>query len=129
MKLDRQKGFTLIELMVACAVVAILAAVAYPSYLSHIRKSARAAAKAQMMDIANREQQFLLANRNYVTSTDLQASGYALPQDVSARYTYSIAITSAPPTFVITFTPIGDQVVDGPLTLSSDGTKTPADKW
>jgi type IV pilus assembly protein PilE len=126
---SRQGGFTLIELMVACAVVAILAAVAYPSYLSHVRKSARAAAKAQMMDIANREQQFLLANRNYVTRSQLEASGFSLPQDVNAKYTYAIAVTSAPPTFGITFTPIGGQVEDGPLTLNSDGTKSPADKW
>jgi type IV pilus assembly protein PilE len=125
----RERGFTLIELMVTCAVVAILAAVAYPSYLSHIRKSARAAAKAQMMDIASREQQFLLANRNFVAAAQLQASGYTLPDDVSAKYTYSIDVTSAPPTFTVTFTPIGGQASDGPLTLSSDGTKTPADKW
>jgi type IV pilus assembly protein PilE len=125
----RGRGFTLIELMVACAVVAILASVAYPSYLSHVRKSARASAKAQMLDIASREQQFLLANRNFVTDTQLQASGYALPADVSAKYTYSIAVTSAPPTFTVTFTPIGSQVKDGPLVLSSDGTKSPADKW
>jgi type IV pilus assembly protein PilE len=125
----RERGFTLIELMVACAVVAILASVAYPSYLSHVRKSTRAAAKAQMMDIANREQQFLLANRNFVTDTQLQASGYRLPADVSAKYAYSIAVSSAPPTFTVTFTPFGDQAKDGPLVLTSDGTKSPADKW
>lgn len=125
----RGRGFTLIELMVACAVVAILASIAYPSYLSQVRKSARASAKAQMLDIANREQQFLLANRNFVTDAQLQASGYALPADVSAKYTYSIAVNSAPPTFTVTFTPFGSQAQDGPLVLSSDGTKTPADKW
>lgn len=125
----RNRGFTLIELMVACAIVATLAAVAYPSYLSHIRTSARASAKAQMMDIANREQQFLLANRSYAAKPDVEASGYALPADVSARYTYEIAVVSSPPAFTVTFTPYAGQASDGPLTLASDGTKTPADKW
>jgi type IV pilus assembly protein PilE len=124
-----RRGFTLIELMVACAIVAILAAVAYPSYLSHVRKSARASAKAQMMDIANREQQFLLANRAYADYSQLQASGYSLPTDVSPRYTPSVAVASTPPAFTVTFTPIGGQVPDGALTLSSDGTRAPADKW
>jgi type IV pilus assembly protein PilE len=124
-----RRGFTLIELMVACAIVAILAAVAYPSYLSHVRKSARASAKAQMMDIANREQQFLLANRAYVDYSQLQTSGYSLPTDVSARYTPTVAVASTPPAFTVTFTPFGGQAADGALTLSSDGTRLPADKW
>lgn len=123
------RGFTLIELMIACAIVAILAAVAYPSYLSHVRKSARASAQAQMMDIANREQQFLLANRAYADGTQLQNSGYVLPSDVSGRYSYSVAVASAPPAFTVTFSPLGGQQADGPLTLSSDGTRTPAEKW
>jgi type IV pilus assembly protein PilE len=127
--MQRSRGFTLIELMVACAIVAILAAVAYPSYLSHVRKSARASAKAQMMDIANREQQFLLANRAYADAAALQASGYNPPSDVSAKYSYSVAVASTPPAFTITFTPYGGQAPDGTLTLSSDGTRAPADKW
>jgi type IV pilus assembly protein PilE len=94
-----------------------------------VRKSARASAKAQMMDIANREQQFLLANRAYADYSQLQASGYSLPTDVSPRYTPSVAVASTPPAFTVTFTPIGGQVPDGALTLSSDGTRAPADKW
>lgn len=38
----RRQGFTLIELMIVVAVVALLAAVALPSYQSYIRKSRRA---------------------------------------------------------------------------------------
>ncbi len=48
------------------AIVAILASVAYPAYTNHVRKGVRRAAQAQMMDLANREQQFLLSNRAYV---------------------------------------------------------------
>lgn len=132
MRKSTQHGFTLIELMITVAIVAILAAVAYPSYMSHIIKSNRAAAKAQMMDIANREQQFLLANRAYAAKTVLETSGYALPPDVSAKYSYDITVStgaSTAPSFLITFTAIGNQTSDGDLTLNSDGVKTPTSKW
>ena len=126
-----QKGFTLIELMIAVAIVAILAAIALPNYSSYVVRAKRSAAQSQMMDIANREQQFLLADRSYADQTKLASSGYSLPTDVSANYGYSIAVDNAatPPTFVITFTPTGGQSSDGTISLSSEGVKTPASKW
>ena len=130
MRRVRQSGFTLIELMITTAIVAILAAVAYPSYTRYIVRSNRTAAQAQMMDIANREQQFLLANRAYATKAALEASGYSVPTNVSTRYSYDITVgTSAVPSYTITFTGTETQVGDGALTLNSEGVKTPAAKW
>lgn len=124
------RGFTLIELMITVAVVAILAAVALPSYQQYVIRGKRAAAQAEMMDIANRQQQFLLANRSYADKTTLEASGYALPTEVSAHYAYTITVgAGAVPTFTITFTPSGSQASDGALSLTSEGVKTPAAKW
>ena len=123
-------GFTLIELMITVAIVAILAAVALPSYRQYVIRSKRSAAQAQMMDIANRQQQFLLANRNYADKTALTASGYALPSDVSVNYGYDIVLsTTGAPGFTLTLTPQGGQASDGPLTLDNAGVKTPAGKW
>lgn len=123
------RGFTLIELVITVAIVAILAAIAWPSYESHVLRTNRSAAKAQMLDIAAREQQFMLVNRSYADKTTLESNGYALPSDVSTRYSYTIAVVASPAAYTITFTPQGPQASDGTLTLSSDGTRSPADKW
>jgi type IV pilus assembly protein PilE len=130
MRTYKQRGFTLIELMITVAIVGILAAVAYPAYTSHIIKGSRAAAKAQMMDIANRQQQYLLANRTYADKTTLEGTGYGLPPEVSQKYDYDITVSATTaPAFTVTFTPKGPQVSDGALTINSSGVKTPAEKW
>lgn len=54
--MKRKMGFTLIEMIVAVAIVGILAAIAYPSYLSSVRKSNRAEAKVELLDISQRLQ-------------------------------------------------------------------------
>jgi len=130
MEQTKQRGFTLIELMVVVMIVGILAAIVYPSYTQHVVKANRVAAQAQMMDIASRQQQFLLANRSYASKIELEASGYSLPADVSARYSYAVTLgADAVPSYTITFTPSGSQTDDGALTLNNEGVKTPAAKW
>jgi type IV pilus assembly protein PilE len=82
------------------------------------------------MSLANREQQFLLANRAYADKAALTASGYILAPEVSRFYTWDLTTEIAPvPAFTITLTPTGSQVKDGPLTLDNRGNKTPAEKW
>lgn len=127
---SQQRGFTLIELMIVIVVVAILLAVALPAYNRQVMKGHRAAAQSEMLEIANREQQFLLANRSYASKATLEASGYGLPTDVAAKYSYTIALGAGTvPTYTVTFTPSGSQASDGNLTINSQGVKTPADKW
>ncbi|MEJ1169894.1 type IV pilin protein [Variovorax sp. CCNWLW235] len=125
----RRNGFTLIEVMITVAIVAILASIAVPSYNRYVIRAKRSAAQAQMMEIANRQQQFLLANRSYADKTTLTASGYALPADIAANYDYTITVTTEIPGFVLTFDSRGAQASDGDLTLDNQGAKTPADKW
>jgi type IV pilus assembly protein PilE len=122
-------GFTLIELLIVLAVVTVLAAIALPTYQAQIRKGNRAAAQSYMMDLAQREAQYLLDARAYASTA--AALGYAAtPADVAPYYTIGIAApVVAPPAFTITATALGAQVADGGLTIDNQGTKTPSGKW
>ncbi len=126
---SRGAGFTLIELMIAVAVVAILAAVAYPSYADYIRKGKRAAAQAALMDIASRQQAWLLDRRAY--SSDLSALGFVVPAQIASDYTFTVPGfdgTAVPPQFTVQATPSAALQGYGELTLTVNqaGAKTPA---
>lgn len=62
------KGFTLVETMIAVAIVGILAAIAYPSYQESVRKSKRIDAQSQMIDIASKLQKYKIANFRFFQS-------------------------------------------------------------
>lgn len=121
----KQNGFTLIELMVVIAIVGILSAVAYPSYVSHLRKGHRADAQAYLMDLAQRQNQYFTDSRTY--AADVTTLGSPTPSSLTNYYTVSIAVSGT--TFTITAEAIGSQLSDGNLTLNNTGTKTPSDKW
>ncbi len=123
------RGFTLIEVMIVVAIVAILAAIAYPSYIAQVRKGHRAAAQSYLMDLAQREEQYMLDARTYVDSK--AALGYSTdPSEVSPWYTVTITPGATPPTFTITATAVGSQAADAALlSINNLGTKVPSDKW
>ncbi len=125
----RRAGFTLIEVLIVTAIVAVLAAIALQSYQAQIRKGNRAAAQSYLMDLAQREAQYLLDARAYA-STEATLGYAATPADVAPYYTISIAApVVSPPAFTITATAISVQVPDGGLTIDNQGTKTPSGKW
>ena len=122
----RTFGFSLIELVITMAVVAILAAVALPTYRDHVRKSRRSEAQSFLMAVAARQQQFLVDTRGYATS--IAAVGVATPPNVAATYDLAIAVVDGPPpTFSITATPKAgtDQTQErcGTLTIDQTGAK------
>ncbi|MEP6389105.1 MAG: type IV pilin protein [Halioglobus sp.] len=124
------RGFTLIEIMIVVAIVAVLLTVALPSFQDQIIRANRSAAQAQMLDIANRQQQYVLSNRSYMDKTTLESSGFVLDPDVLDDYTYDITVGSgAVPTYIITFEPYGRQANDPNMTLNEQGVGGPEDLW
>jgi type IV pilus assembly protein PilE len=124
---SRPNGFTLIELMVAVAIAAILAAIALPSYQEYVRRSTRTEAQAFLMSAAARQQQYLLDTRAYAGTLD--AVGVPVPAKVAANYTLTLEVgTALPPTFTLTAAPAGSQAGEkcGTMTLNQSGAKTAA---
>jgi type IV pilus assembly protein PilE len=64
----KRSGFTLIELMVVVAIIAILVAVSLPLYQESVRKSKRTEAKATLMRIAQLEERYYTVNSTYLTA-------------------------------------------------------------
>ncbi|MEH6610809.1 MAG: type IV pilin protein [Halioglobus sp.] len=128
---SRISGFTLIELMIVVVIVSVLLAIALPAYQNQVIRANRSAAQAEMMDIASRQQQFLLSNRSYMDKTTLETNGFVLDPDVSSNYTYTLTVGVATvPSYLITFMPSGGfQASDPDMSLNDLGTGTPTRFW
>ena len=128
----RFKGFTLIEVMIVVVVIGILSAIAWPSYQNYVRRSERSKAQQLMLEINNRQAQYIVDARTYVATVGAGGLGVANKDGwtcaatcTNGRYTVSVALTAGPPPgFTITATPTGTQVADGTMTLTSAGAKT-----
>lgn len=118
----RQQGFTLIELVVVVLIIAILSAVAIPSYRRYVVRSHRTDAQRALTEVAARQERYLYSNNAYATS--LPAIGSS--SDMAGSY-YTVAIdpasaTSAGTTFTVVATAVGSQKQDDKLcqTISLD---------
>lgn len=124
-------GFTLIELMITVAIVALLATIAFPSYQDYVRRAARADAQADLLELAQwMERRFTAAN-----SYALPVGGLPFtqsPRTGAARYTIAAAVGGGGGGFTLTATPQGGQAADacGNLTINQLGQTTPvANCW
>jgi type IV pilus assembly protein PilE len=125
-------GFSLIELVIALAIVAILLAIALPNYREHVRKSARAEAQSYLTSLASRQQQHLVDKRRYATTS--ATLGLALPASLAGKFQDPVTIEvpeAVPPTFRLVARAHGDQAKDKcpTLTLDNAGNREPAGCW
>ena len=116
----RTRGVTLIELIIAVAVVAILAAIAFPSYQEQVRKTRRADGKAELMETAQQLERCYTRFSRYNDGN----CGVALPFNSSEGYYVVSATAITASAFTLDATPLGAQVNDtrcGVLRLTSTG--------
>ena len=98
-------GFTLIELMITVAIVAILAAIAYPSYRSSILRSNRTEAKSALLGTAQ------TLEKCFVASTPSTYAGCAVTFTTPNGY-YTVTPTLNPATYTLSAVAAGSQAAD-----------------
>jgi type IV pilus assembly protein PilE len=134
----RAGGFTLIELMIVVAILAVIAAIALPSYFGSVRKSRRADAITALNRIAQEQERWRANNSTYTNV--LSSAGLNVANPSSGFYTLAVSGNTAT-VYVATATAVGAQTSDtrcatltytmngGTITYGSTGTATPAQCW
>jgi len=131
--MNKQSGFSLIELVIAVAIIGILAAVAIPAYNDQTTTARRTDGQAFMLDIQAKLERHFFDNNGY-PETLAGMTGYGAAEESPEGY-YTVSLTGTDCTaglclgYTLLGTAQGGQLDDGNLTLLSNGTKSPADKW
>ena len=128
---DRQKGVTLIELMIVVVIVGILSAIAYPSYQEYVRRGNRAEARAILLENAQiLQRNYTMANRYDTVNSDGTGGAPVIiaqsPKTGTAKYNIAAGFGAAPAqSFTLSATPAGVMAGDacGIITLTSAGLK------
>ena len=130
----RGNGFTLIEVMITVAIVAILAAIAYPSYTEQVARSRRTDAQSALLETAQWiERQYTVSNAYNLKGDGTAMNTAALPAlkaKTAESYTLSFGTTTAATTpsatdYSLRLVPTGSMASDkcGTFALSSTGLK------
>lgn len=138
----KAEGFSLLELMIVVAIIAILVTIAYPSYEEYVLRANRTEAKNLVMRVASEEEKFYSTFNRYSGSmgartTDPATSGLNITASTSsgsgdnAYYDVAIALTNGTQGYTITATPRGSQQSDdrcGPMAITHLGVKTASEE-
>ena len=124
-------GFTLIEIMLVVAILAMLSLIAIPGYQESVRKSRRADAMRNLMELGTRQEKFYAKNSTYTTTIDA-SSGLNLGRTTDNDGYYNLTAAACTDKtiatcYVVTATPTGSQADDtscAVLALDSLGERT-----
>jgi type IV pilus assembly protein PilE len=126
----RERGFTLIELMVVVGIVAILVSIALPSYQDSVRKGRRGQAKSDLVELAQRAERYRTVNNTYAGFWATTTTEDGRSPRVGATPAYLISrdggADTATDTFTLSAVPQGGQAADalcGTLSVNQAGAK------
>lgn len=134
---NTQRGITMMELLIVVAIISMLAAIAYPSYMQYVVNTKRTMATTTLLQIADRQQQFFMDNKRFtgdLTNLGFGANPYVVSDDGNsaaagdgdAIYSFSLSNVAAT-TYTITAAPLHGQLARdtdcGSLTLNQGGSR------
>ncbi len=132
-KKNVQKGFTLVELLIVSAIVAILVAIAFPAYSSYMQKVRRGDAREALLLLAENQEKHFLINREYSNNLADIDDG----RTTSAHGYYDLSVVSNGQTYTVTALAVAgagqasDPICGAtvPITLTNTGVRLPVACW
>ncbi|MBL8265209.1 type IV pilin protein [Steroidobacter sp.] len=126
----RVAGVTLVELMVTTGIVAILAAIAYPSYQRYVSRTHRNSAAACLAQYSQLMERHYTSNLSYLGGDALSPPGCRLENNMNRYYTFAFTIPADGRTYTVRADPstvqqATDALQCGTLTLNQSGARTP----
>lgn len=118
-KIDLQKGFTLIELMIVVAIIGIIASIALPSYSDYVRRAKITEATSTLADLRIRMEQYFQDNRSYAGAP----ATFCTPAGNTVHFSFECTGEPDDSTYEITATGIGD-MAGYSYTINQDNLKT-----
>jgi type IV pilus assembly protein PilE len=132
MSAARNRGFTLVELMITVAILGVVASIALPSYKTHLVKAARVQAQSEMLEMASMQEKIYLNSTSYTANVTTAYNGSAAGglgrtsgTTNDGKYALSLSVGTGAQTFLLTATPVvvKSQEGNGNLTISETGQK------